>query len=83
MAPTSSASGAQKGFIGTSLRIGLARALYGSDSLLIFDEPTESCSERNASGMTGMLAASAKQTLLITHRETDQALAENIINVGE
>lgn len=83
MAPTSSASGAQKAFIGTSMRIGLARALYGSDSLLIFDEPTESCSEHNAGSMAAMIASSAKQVLLITHRETDQALADHIINVGE
>jgi exonuclease SbcC len=82
LAPTSSASGAQRAFIGTSLRIGLSRALYGSDSLLSFDEPTESCNERNASGMAAMLASSAKQVLLITHRENDQALAEHIINVG-
>lgn len=83
MAPTSSASGAQKAFIGTSMRIGLGRALYGSDSLLIFDEPTESCSEHNAGSMAAMIASSAKQVLLITHRETDQALADHIINVGE
>lgn len=82
LAPTSSASGAQKSFIGSALRIGLGRTLYGSDSLLIFDEPTESCSERNASGMSAMLATSAKQVLLITHRENDQALAQHIINVG-
>ena len=82
LAPTSSASGAQKAFIGTSMRIGLGRALYGSDSLLIFDEPTESCSEHNAGSMAAMIASSAKQVLLITHRETDQALADHIINVG-
>lgn len=83
LAPASSASGAQKGLIGTALRIGLARALYGSDSLLIFDEPTESCTEANASSMAAALATSAKQVLLITHRENDQVLAENIIHVGE
>ena len=83
MSPTPSASGAQKAMIGTSLRIALGRALYGSDSLMIFDEPTESCKEHNAASMAATLATSAKQVLLITHRETDQALAENIINVGE
>lgn len=82
LAPTTSASGAQKSFIGGALRIGLGRALYGSDSLLMFDEPTESCSERHATGMSAMLATSAKQVLLITHRENDQALAQHIINVG-
>lgn len=82
LVPAVEASGAQKGLIGSSLRVGLARALYGSDALLIFDEPTESCSEENASALSAMLANSAKQVLLITHRETDQALAKNIINVG-
>lgn len=82
LAPTASASGAQKAMIGVSLRVGLARALYGKDSLLSFDEPTESCREHNAASLAAMIAGSAKQVLLITHRETDQALAENIINVG-
>lgn len=82
-APTASASGAQKAMIGVSLRVGLARALYGKDSLLIFDEPTADCREHNAASLAAMIAGSAKQVLLITHRETDQALAENIVNVGE
>lgn len=82
LVPTNGASGAQKAFIGTALRVGLSRTLYGSDSLLAFDEPTESCSEQFASALTATLAASAKQVLLITHREADQVLADHIINVG-
>jgi DNA repair exonuclease SbcCD ATPase subunit len=80
-APVTSASGAQKAHIGVAIRIGLSRALYGSDSLLIFDEPTESMSERHAVGLSSSLAGSAKQVLLITHREQDQALATNIIEL--
>lgn len=83
MAPTTSASGAQKALIGTSIRVGLSRALYGSDSLMIFDEPTEGCTEFNASNMVAQLATCARQVLLITHREGDQALANHIINVGQ
>lgn len=83
LAPTASASGAQKAMIGVALRVGLARALYGKDSLLIFDEPTAECSEHNAASLAAMIASSAKQVLLITHRDTDQSLAQNIINVGE
>lgn len=82
IAPSSSASGAQRSFIGTSLRTGLSRALYGSDSLMIFDEPTEACSEHNASAMAATLATSAKQVLMITHRETDQVLANKVIHIG-
>lgn len=82
-APTTSASGAQKSFIGTAVKVGLARALYGSDSLLVFDEPTSDCSEQYASSLAAMIASSARQVLLITHRETDQSLADHIINVGD
>lgn len=81
-APTISASGAQKALIGTSIRMGLSRALYGGDALMIFDEPTEGCTELNASNMVATLATSARQVLLITHRENDQSLAQHIINVG-
>ena len=80
-APVTSASGAQKAHIGVAIRIGLSRALYGSDSLLIFDEPTESMSERHAVGLSSSLAGSAKQVLLITHSEQDQSLAQNIIEL--
>lgn len=82
LAPVASASGAQKAFIGSAVRIGLARALYGADSLLIFDEPTEAMREHNASGLVASLTCAARQTLLITHREQDQGLAANIITVG-
>ncbi|MCY1285272.1 hypothetical protein D9M70_342020 [compost metagenome] len=81
VAPVTSASGAQKAFIGTAVRIGLARALYGSDGLLILDEPTEAMGERNAMGLSASLVGAAKQTLLITHREQDQSLAANIIQL--
>lgn len=82
LAPITSASGAQKAYIGTAVRIGLSRALYGKDALLIFDEPTESMSEQNASGLSASLASVASQCLLITHREQDQDLAANVIEVA-
>ena len=73
------ASGAQLAFIGIAIRIGLSRVLYGDNSLLIFDEPTESMSESNAASVVGALATSAKQVIVITHKSTDQELAKNVI----
>ena len=81
--PTTEASGAQAAFIGVALRIGLARALYGRNSLLILDEPTESMREDNAVNLVGSLAGTAQQILLITHREQDQSLANHVITIGE
>lgn len=74
------ASGAQLSFIGIAVRIGLSRVLYGDNSLLIFDEPTESMSEENAATVVAALATSAQQVLVITHKKTDQDLASNVIN---
>lgn len=82
LAPVASALDAQKAFISSAVRIGLARELYGADRLLIFDEPIESMSETNASGLLASLTGAARQTILITHREQDQGLAAKIITVG-
>lgn len=82
-APVSAASGAQRANIGAALRVGLARALYGNNSLLIFDEPTESSSETRAGDLVASLIGAAKQTLVITHRQQDQNLADNLILLGE
>lgn len=82
LAPVASASGAQKAHIGVALRVGLSRALYGSGSLLIFDEPTESMREHHAQGLTASLAGASNQCLLITHREQDQDLAANVVEVA-
>lgn len=82
LAPVSSASGAQKAHIGVAVRIGLSRALYGKDALLIFDEPTESMREHHAIGLSSSLAGAASQCLLITHREQDQDLAANLLEVA-
>ena len=79
--PATEASGAQAAFIGVALRIGLARALYGRNSLLILDEPTESMREDNAVNLVGSLAGTAQQILLITHREQDQSLANHVISL--
>jgi len=76
-----SASGAQKAFIGTALRIALSKVLYGDSSLLILDEPTESMSEKSASNLCASLVNCAQQILLITHREKDQSLADNVVSL--
>ena len=82
LAPVASASGAQKAHIGVAVRIGLSRALYGKNALLIFDEPTESMREHHAMGLSSSLTGVASQCLLITHREQDQDLASNVVEVA-
>jgi len=79
-APVASASGAQKGFIGVAVRIGLAKSLRGSSEVLVLDEPTESMREDNALRLSGSLLGQG-QILMVTHRESDKVSASNVIEV--
>ena len=79
VADVSAASGAQRAFIGIAVRIGLSRVLYGDSGLLVFDEPTESMTEENASAAVSTLSTAADQVLVITHKDNDQELASNVI----
>lgn len=80
--PVVEASGAQSAFVGAALRYGLNKALYRGQTFLAFDEPTEAMTEGNARNLIAGLATSSEQVLVITHKQTDQGLADNIIEVG-
>jgi ABC-type transport system involved in cytochrome bd biosynthesis fused ATPase/permease subunit len=75
------ASGAQEAFLGSALRIGLNKALYRGDAFMVFDEPTDGMREDNARNLVAEIGNCAGQVLVITHRESDQGLANNIIEV--
>jgi hypothetical protein len=75
------ASGAQKEFIGVSLRIGLGMALQGDRALLMLDEPTGGMTEANADKLATGLLGVAGQKIVITHRSSERLTAANIINL--
>lgn len=79
--PAVETSGAQAAFLGTALRIGLNKALYRGKTFLAFDEPTEAMTEENARNLVAGIAGEAPQVFLITHRQSDQGLANNLIEV--
>lgn len=78
-----SASGAQKAFIGTALKIGLAQAKMGSNSMVMLDEPTADMRNDNASKLASGLSMLSGQKLMITHRDSERMIAQHIIQVGE
>ena len=79
--PTVELSGAQESFVGTSLRVGISKSLHRNDMFLIFDEPTDGMKEENARNLIAELAGTAGQVFIITHKETDQALADNLVEI--
>lgn len=79
--PSAEASGAQLAFIGTALRLGLNKALYRGNTFLAFDEPTEAMTEENSRQLVSSLVGTAEQVLVITHKDTDQGLAANLLEI--
>lgn len=78
-----SASGAQKAFIGTALKVGLAQAKMGSHSMVLLDEPTADMSNARAGQLAAGLMGLSGQKIMITHRSSERMTAQNVIQVGE
>lgn len=78
-----SASGAQKAFIGTALKVGLAQAKMGSHSMVLLDEPTADMSNSRASQLAAGLMTLSGQKIMITHRTSERMIAQNVVQVGE
>jgi DNA repair exonuclease SbcCD ATPase subunit len=79
--PSVEASGAQKSFIGVALRQALKKCLQGKSGFMLFDEPTGAMSETRARQLVDSLTGAAPQVFVITHRQTDSNLADNILNI--
>ena len=77
----SEASGAQKEFIGTAVRVGLAVCLAGNNAMMLLDEPTAGMTEENANKLASGLLGISGQKILITHRVSEKLTAENIISL--
>lgn len=80
--PAVEASGAQAAFLGVALRVGLSQALDCDRSMMLLDEPTEAMREEHARRLMAGVGAARDQVIVVTHRETDQGLADNIIEIG-
>ena len=78
-----SASGAQKAFIGTAIKVGLAQAKMGSSSMVILDEPTADMRDDKAAWLAAGLMMLPGQKIMVTHRDSERMVAQNIVYVGE
>ncbi len=70
---------------GQRQRLGLARALLADFRVLILDEPTEHLDAPTADALMADLrgATTGRATLLITHREEDAAIADEVVVLDE
>jgi len=76
------ASGAQKAFMGVGVRLGLAKALYGSSSFMVLDEPSSDMSEENSARLVSTLMGTGMQIIYSTHSDLEELSAGNVIDLG-
>jgi len=77
-----SASGCQQEIMGVALRLALCDLFYGQSSYLMLDEASSQMNEENSAALAGILAATGKQILYVTHRMAEQTIAQNVIFIG-
>lgn len=77
-----SLSGSTLDLLGLAIRIALVKTFIPRCSFLILDEPFAACDEERSARMLGFIAAAGfQQTIVITHEEASEAVADNLVYV--
>jgi DNA repair exonuclease SbcCD ATPase subunit len=75
-------SGSTLDILGLAIRLALTRTFLPTAPFLILDEPSAAMDEaRTAAMLSFIVAAGFKQTILITHEEASEAVANNLITL--
>lgn len=80
--PIALASGLQEDILGTGLKLALSAAIGGPADVALFDEVSAAGSDDNALLMTSLLRDTCPQTILISHRQADAAVADHVIELA-
>lgn len=73
------ASGMQTSILGVGLKLALAAAVNSPFAVLLFDEVSAAASDENALRMTQELAQAGSQIVLVSHRDSDAAVAASVL----
>jgi DNA repair exonuclease SbcCD ATPase subunit len=75
-------SGSTLDILGLAVRVALVRTFVPSAPLLILDEPTAAMDEGRTATTLGFLAATGfKQTIIVSHEEATEAVADHLIQL--
>lgn len=80
--PVELASGYQGAVLGVAVKLALSAALGASGGVMLFDEVTADASDENALLLTGLLARTGNQVVLVSHRSADGSAADSVIELG-
>src|SRR5574340_473654 len=75
-----SLSGSAKDLLGLAVRAALVKTFIPACPFIVLDEPAAACDDDRSNMLLGYVAASGfAQTLLVTHEETSELFANNVI----
>ena len=78
-----SLSGSTLDILGLAIRCAMLRTFLPQCGLLVLDEPMHGCDDNRAEAMLGFLkSAGFNQTLLVSHEEVSESVADNLITLG-
>jgi DNA repair exonuclease SbcCD ATPase subunit len=78
----SALSGSTLDILGLAIRVALTRTFLPNAPFLILDEPAAAMDdERTAATMAFLVASGFPQTLLVTHEEMSESVADNLITI--
>lgn len=80
--PIEGLSGSTLDILGLSIRLALTKTFLPTAPFLILDEPAAAMDDSRTQSTLGFLVASGfQQTLLVTHEEQSEAVADNLITI--
>jgi DNA repair exonuclease SbcCD ATPase subunit len=79
--PITSASGLQRAIMGVGVRMALAEAIRAPAGVLLLDEVTAGATAENSLAMAQALSQVGPQVVLVSHRQSDAAVAQKVIQV--
>lgn len=76
-------SGSTLDILGLAIRVALVRTFLPQAPFLVLDEPCASMDEARTQSLLGFLVAVGfKQTLVVTHEDVSESVADHILSVG-
>lgn len=80
--PVESLSGSTLDILGLAIRCALIKTFIPNCPFIVLDEPSAACDAERSAALIGFIAASGfQQTIMVTHEDSSESLAANLIQL--
>lgn len=76
-----SASGAQRSLMGLGIKLAMSQLARSDLNVALLDEPSADMDTKVSAAMTALLGSMGQQVIMVSHREMDSSMAENVITL--